>query len=104
MRTAQGQPEQPHCDRALAMIRRKPQVQPMFTIEHEFDASVITLVDEGADTLREDITVHAFDDVITFEQWDPRTDTVARISLSPVQLRDLAAALNLPEGIYRSAP
>lgn len=76
----------------------------MFTIEHEFDASVITLVDEGGSPLREDVTVQAFDSEITFEQWDPRTDRVARITLSPVQLRDLAAALNLPEGTYRSAP
>ena len=74
----------------------------MFTIEHEFDASVITLVDEGASPLQEDVTVHAFDSEITFEQWDPRTDKVARITLSPAQLRDLTVALNLPEGIYRS--
>ena len=74
----------------------------MFTIEHDFDASVITLVDEGRSPLREDVTVHAFDSEITFEQWDPRTDSVARITMSPEQLRDLTAALNLPEGIYRS--
>lgn len=76
----------------------------MFTIEHEFDASVITLVDEGAIPLREDVTVQAFDSEITFEQWDPRTDQIAKITLSPEQLRDLTAALNLPEGIYRSTP
>lgn len=76
----------------------------MFTIEHEFDASVITLVDEGSSPLREDVTVHAFDTEITFEQWDPRTNQVAKITLSPEQLRDLTAALNLPEGIYRHAP
>lgn len=75
----------------------------MFTIEHEFDASVITLVDEGDSPLREDVTVHAFASEVTFEQWDPRTDTVSKITLSPEQLRDLTAALNLPEGIYRSA-
>ncbi|KZX97905.1 MULTISPECIES: hypothetical protein [unclassified Sulfitobacter] len=76
----------------------------MFTIEHEFDATVITLIDEGESPLREDVTVHAFDSEVTFEQWDPRTDRVAKITLSPAQLRDLAAALNLPEGTYRSAP
>ncbi|QFT59017.1 hypothetical protein FIU94_09275 [Sulfitobacter sp. THAF37] len=76
----------------------------MFTIEHEFDASVITLVDEGSAPLREDVTVQAFDSEITFEQWDPRTDRISKITLSPEQLRDLTAALNLPEGIYRSAP
>ena len=74
----------------------------MFTIEHEFDASLITLVDEGDTPLREDVIVQAFDTEITFEQWDPRTDRVSKITLSPEQLRDLTAALNLPEGIYRS--
>tara|TARA_R110002095_G_C4150944_1_gene229703 strand:+ start:194 stop:460 length:267 start_codon:yes stop_codon:yes gene_type:complete len=86
------------------MIRRNHQVLPMFTIEHEFDASVITLIDEGNAPLREDVTVQAFDSEITIEQWDPRTDSVSKITLSPEQLRDLTAALNLPEGIYRSAP
>ncbi|MEQ6202366.1 hypothetical protein ABMC88_04860 [Sulfitobacter sp. HNIBRBA2951] len=76
----------------------------MFTIEHEFDATVITLVDEGESPLREDVTLQAFASEITLEQWDARTDRVCKITLSPNQLRDLAAALNLPEGIYHSAP
>jgi len=76
----------------------------MFTIEHEFDASVITLVDEGETPLQEDVILHAFSNVITIEQWDPRSNSVRTITLSPNQLRDLAAALNLPEGIYHSAP
>ncbi|MEH6646107.1 hypothetical protein [Sulfitobacter sp.] len=76
----------------------------MFTIEHEFDASVITLVDEGNTPLQEDVVLNAFADQITIEQWDPRTDSLRKITLSPNQLRDLAAALNLPEGIYHSAP
>ncbi|EDQ05470.1 MAG TPA: hypothetical protein DC031_03030 [Sulfitobacter sp.] len=74
----------------------------MFTIEHEFDATVITLIDESDAPLREDVTVSAFAEEITIEQWDARTDRVAKITLSPAQLRDLTAALNLPEGIYRS--
>ncbi len=73
----------------------------MFTIEHEFDATVITLVDEGSVPLQEDITVQAFEDCVVIEQLDPRTDSVQRITLSPEQLRDLGAALNLPEGVYR---
>lgn len=76
----------------------------MFTIEHEFDASVITLVDEGEAPLREDVILNAFASQITIEQWDPQTDSLRKITLSPNQLRDLAAALNLPEGIYHSAP
>jgi hypothetical protein len=72
----------------------------MFTIEHEFDATVITLVDDGAAPLNEDAIVNAFDDCITIEQVDTRTDMVVRITLSLTKVRDLAAALDLPEGIY----
>ncbi|SHI58145.1 hypothetical protein [Wenxinia saemankumensis] len=73
----------------------------MFSIEHDFDATVITLVDEGAAPLKEDVTICAFEDCITLEQLDPRTDQVVTITLSIAQARDLGAALNLPEGIYR---
>jgi hypothetical protein len=76
----------------------------MFTIEHEFDATIITLIDEGNSPLQEDVVVQVFSSQITFEQWDPRTDTVVKITLSPAQLREMTAALNLPEGTYRSSP
>ncbi|WP_095588473.1 hypothetical protein [Actibacterium ureilyticum] len=73
----------------------------MFTIEHEFDATVVTLVDEGPGHLQEDITINAFDDCVTIEQLDPRTERVQKITLSIAQLEDLSAALDLPEGVYR---
>lgn len=73
----------------------------MFTIEHEFDATVITLIDEGHEGLQEDITISAFDDCITLEQLHPITEEPMVITLSMAQLRDLAAALDLPEGSYR---
>lgn len=76
----------------------------MFTIEHDFDATVITLVDEGSKHLHEDITINAFEDCVTVEQLNPRTDRVGKITLSLTQIRDLAAALNLPEGVYRLRP
>lgn len=76
----------------------------MFTIEHDFDASVITLMDEGANPLLEDVVINSFAECVTVEQYDPRTDTVQKITLSTVQLRDLAAALDMPEGIYRMRP
>ena len=41
---------------------------------------------------------------MTVEQYDPRIDDVVRITLSMVQIRDLAVALDLPEGVYRRAP
>ena len=73
----------------------------MFTIEHDFDATVITLVDEGAAPLQEDVSIQAFEDCVVIEQVDARTDTPLRITLSMAQLADLAAALDLPEGSYR---
>lgn len=73
----------------------------MFTIEHEFDATVITLVDEGGPHLEEDITIQGFAECVTIEQYDARKDEVVKIVMSITQLKDLAAALNLPEGIYR---
>ena len=76
----------------------------MFTIEHEFDATVITLVDEGGTPLQEDVTINAFAECVTIEQFDARSETVMQVTLSPEQLRDLAAALDLPEGIYRLRP
>jgi hypothetical protein len=72
----------------------------MFTVDHDFDATTITLVDEGAKPLREDVTINAFDDCATVEQYDPRLGAMVRITLSTSQLRDLAAAMNLPEGSY----
>ncbi|MDF0600741.1 hypothetical protein P1J78_08365 [Psychromarinibacter sp. C21-152] len=76
----------------------------MFTIEHDFDATVITLVDEGSPHLKEDVIINGFDDCVTVEQLDPHTDRLQRITLSFAQLRDLSAALNLPEGVYRLRP
>ena len=73
----------------------------MFTIEHDFDATVITLVDDAAAHRQEDVTINAFEDCVTLEQLDPRTDEVRTITLSLAQIRDLAAALDLPEGAYR---
>ncbi|SHF04021.1 hypothetical protein BDE40_1868 [Litoreibacter halocynthiae] len=73
----------------------------MFTIEHEFDATLITLIDEGETHLQGDVSINAFDDCITVEQLDPHTDRVQKITFSLQQIRDLAAALDLPEGSYR---
>ncbi len=75
----------------------------MFTIEHDFDATVITLVDEGEDgqPLQEDVTISAFAECVTVTQYDARTDREQVVTLSMAQIRDLTAALDLPEGVYR---
>ena len=73
----------------------------MFSIEHEFDSTVVTLVDEGQPTLKEDIVINLFEDCITVEQYDARQDRVQKITLSLSMAEDLAAALDLPEGVYK---
>lgn len=76
----------------------------MFTIEHEFDASIITLVDDEASPESEDITLTFFEDCVTIEQLDPRTDRVQKVTFSMNQVEDLRAALDLPEGAYIRKP
>ena len=73
----------------------------MVTIEHDFDATVVTLVDEGPAPLQEDVTICLFEECVTVEQYDERRDEVVKITFSTAQIRDLRAALNLPEGIYK---
>ena len=79
----------------------------MFSIEHEFDGTTITLVDEGegsgpgATPPAEDVVVTAFEDCVTLTQHDPRGDVPLRVTLTMGQVRDLALALNLPEGVYQ---
>lgn len=72
----------------------------MFSIEHEFDATVVTLVDENPSPLKEDVIINMFEDCITVEQFDPRMNSVHKVTFSLGQIRDLGAALNLPEGVY----
>ena len=77
---------------------------PMFSIEHEFDRTVITILDEGSKKLTEDITVANFEECTTLEQYDPINDCINKITFSNSQISDLAAAIKLPEGFYsRSA-
>ena len=73
----------------------------MFSIEHDFDATVVTLVDEGSTHLQEDVIVNAFDDCVTVTQYNPQLDRDQTVTLSISQVRDLAAALDLPEGVYK---
>jgi hypothetical protein len=73
----------------------------MFTIEHEFDASVVTLIDEGKAPLKEDVTITVFASQVNVEQLDERTGEVQVIIFSLNQLHELEAALDLPEGSYK---
>lgn len=95
-----------HITRKLPKNRQKGSA--MFTIEHDFDATVITLVDElpqgpnaEARPLNEDVIIQTFDDRVVIEQFDPDTQELSQVVMTIEQLDELRAALNLPEGNYR---
>lgn len=73
----------------------------MFTIEHAFASTIITLVDEDKTPLLEDAVINIFEDRVTLSQWDTVKREMVKITLSLSQTRDLEAALDLPEGVYR---
>ncbi|MDB6182398.1 hypothetical protein [Paracoccus fistulariae] len=76
----------------------------MFTIEHDFDATVITLIDEAEPNTRplnEDIVIQSFDDRVILEQMHPDGEKVMKVVFTIHQLTELRLALNLPEGNYR---
>ena len=72
----------------------------MFSIEHEFASTIITLVDEGTAQSEEDLIINSFFECVTIEQYDARTDNINKITFSMAQIKDLSAAINLPEGVY----
>jgi hypothetical protein len=74
----------------------------MYSIEHDFDATVITLMDEGETPLQEDVIINAFAECITVEQYCPHSDRVHKITLSLTQLNEMAAAISSPEGIFQT--
>jgi hypothetical protein len=75
----------------------------MFTIEHSFAATSIILIDDTVTHLLDDVTINAFENCITIEQWDPSTNKMHKVTLSMSQAQDLSAALDLPEGVYQRA-
>ena len=74
----------------------------MFTTEHEFDGTRITLVDYGDGELQEDVEILMTEDEVVVKQLQEQAGGVQEINLSRNQLKDLIAALKLPEGVYRS--
>ena len=68
----------------------------MFTIDHEFDSTVITLVDNGKLPLQEDVVLNGFEECVTVEQYDPLLDRTQKVTLSIAQIQDQVASISLP--------
>lgn len=70
----------------------------MFSIEHEFDNTTVTVLDDGGD--EEDVAVILFDDVVYIRQYLADTDAAAIISMTPKMFTELMAAWNSADGSY----
>lgn len=72
----------------------------MFTIEHEAEGTIITLLDTTAEN--EDLLVLMYDvDKVALAQWDDNHQDYTYISITYDTLRDIVAAMDLPEGMYQ---
>ena len=72
----------------------------MFSIEHKFNTTVITLGEEGTTPLQENVNVNGHEECITVQQYNPCHDRMQMVTLSIAQMHDLVAAISLPEGVY----
>jgi hypothetical protein len=70
----------------------------MFSNEFEFDESITTLMDEGADY--EDVQVMITDDQVFIRQWDDDREKYEVICMSPKMFYELQEAMNRPAGLF----
>lgn len=70
----------------------------MFSVEHEFDSTTITVLDDSGE--EEDVAVILFDDVVYIRQYLADTDAAAIIQLTPKMFTEIMLAWNSSEGSF----
>jgi hypothetical protein len=70
----------------------------MFTIEMDWDETAITVLDQTGEN--EDVQFLIYDDVAYIRQFDNDTNRFSIITMSPDQIGEIIASMNLPEGAY----
>lgn len=70
----------------------------MFSIENEFDHTIITIVDN--DAKQEDVQVIMTDEYVYVRQFNPKTGRYDVIALSPFMFNEILASMKCPEGVY----
>lgn len=72
----------------------------MFTVEFEFDSSVITILDESDQM--EDVEVIISDDGVVFmRQWQEELGKYEMLVMTYQQLLDITASLQTTEGLHK---
>lgn len=70
----------------------------MFSVEHEFDSTSITVLDDSGE--QEDVAVILFDDVVYIRQYIEDTDMASVITMSPKMFAEMIEAYNRGEGSF----
>lgn len=70
----------------------------MFSNEFEFDESITTIMDEGADY--EDVQVMITDEQVFIRQWDDDREKYEVVCMSPKMFYELQEAMNRPAGLF----
>ena len=70
----------------------------MFTNEFDFDETVTTIMDEGADY--EDVQVMITDEQVFIRQWDDDREKYEVICMSPKMFYELQEAMQRPVGMF----
>ena len=70
----------------------------MFTIEHEEDETIITILDEEGEL--EDVGVLMWDDRVFIRQWNEHRQQFDLIAMNAQMYYKLMQAWSLPEGTY----
>lgn len=70
----------------------------MFTIETDFDETLITIMDDTGEL--EDVGVILYEDYVHFRQWNEKSQRYDVVTLSPEMYYKLMKAWKLPDGTY----
>lgn len=70
----------------------------MFTVETEYDCTVVTTIDEGG--YLDDVEVTMDESTVFIRQNLPKSDRAQVLELSYQQWLDILVAMDLPDGAY----
>ena len=70
----------------------------MFSVEHEFDNTTITVLDDSGE--QEDVAVILFDDLVYIRQYVEDTDMASVVTMTPKMFAELIEAYNRGEGSF----
>ena len=70
----------------------------MFSIENEFDHTIITIVDN--DNRQEDAQVIMSDEYVYVRQYNAKSGRYDVIALSPFMFNEILASMKLTDGVY----